>query len=132
MMRNIIRGEYIEETYYTITFDDGCYNGFSFPCDKDGNPDTNDMNYDSWKKNYEYCMSNPDKFVRYNKILKRTFGWREPSHGECSCGETVYLVDEYMGACECPNCGQWYNLAGQELLPPDKWGWDGTPLDDYY
>jgi hypothetical protein len=26
-----------------------------------------------------------------------------------------------MGANECPHCGQWYNVFGQELLPPDQW-----------
>lgn len=48
-------------------------------------------------------------------------GYKPPAYGTCHCGGTVELTDEYMGACECPNCGQWYNLFGQELLPPDMW-----------
>ena len=48
-------------------------------------------------------------------------GYREPAHGICRCGEEVTLIDEYMGSCQCENCGQWYNLFGQELLPPNQW-----------
>lgn len=67
-------------------------------------------------------------------ILRREMyfdGFRERpcAIGECKCGAEVPLMDQYMGACECPGCGQWYNLSGQELLPPEEWGYDGTPLE---
>jgi hypothetical protein len=26
-----------------------------------------------------------------------------------------------MGACQCENCGQWYNIFGQELIDPEYW-----------
>lgn len=41
--------------------------------------------------------------------------------GECECGETVTLYNQYLGACECPKCGRWYNIWGQELNPPHTW-----------
>ena len=37
------------------------------------------------------------------------------------CGEEFYLQDEYLGACECPRCGQWFNLFGQEVTDPSSW-----------
>ena len=37
------------------------------------------------------------------------------------CGAEFYLQDEYLGACECPRCGQWFNLFGQELTDPRGW-----------
>ena len=45
--------------------------------------------------------------------------------GLCACGEHVELADEYMGACQCHGCGQWYNMAGQELIPPEYWDMEG-------
>lgn len=32
-----------------------------------------------------------------------------------------YCMARHLGACEWPTCGQWYNLFGQKLLPPDRW-----------
>ncbi len=78
------------------------------------------------QENFEWCMQHPEKFVRFNYVETTTLRWRSPSTGLCSCGATVYLHSEYMGACQCPKCGTWYSLSGQELLPPDQWGWDGT------
>ena len=48
-------------------------------------------------------------------------GCTEPATGVCECGHRIALWDEYMGACECPHCGRWYNLFGQELNHPDTW-----------
>ena len=46
----------------------------------------------------------------------------EPAIMRCeNCGTEFDLTDEYYGACQCPECGQWYNLFGQTLLPPDEW-----------
>ena len=46
---------------------------------------------------------------------------RTANVGECDCGQTVVLMDRYLGACDCPGCGQWYNLSGQELNDPSTW-----------
>ena len=46
---------------------------------------------------------------------------RTASVGRCKCGEKVVLMGLYMGACDCPSCGQWYNVSGQELKDPSEW-----------
>ena len=43
--------------------------------------------------------------------------------------EKIEMYNAYMGACECPCCGQWYNLFGQSLIDPKYWYEDE---DDYY
>jgi hypothetical protein len=45
------------------------------------------------------------------------------------CGKEFKLQDHYCGACECPNCGEWYNLCGQHLNPPEQWE---EPIDYDY
>ena len=125
MLKDIIRGQVEETVSYELIFDDGADNGFAFNCDKDGNvlPDITD----EVKKNLAYCRKHPEKFVRYAKTVRRKRRFRNPGTGTCSCGATVILTNDYYGACQCEKCGQWYNTSGQELLPPDKWGWDGAP-----
>ena len=39
----------------------------------------------------------------------------------CSCGKTIILEDQYMGACKCPKCGKWYNMFGDRIKTPDEW-----------
>lgn len=46
-------------------------------------------------------------------------------YGVCPyCGSRVYLggpgYTPYMGVVQC-NCGQWYNIFGQALKPPEDW-----------
>lgn len=48
-------------------------------------------------------------------------GYREPNSGVCHCGHRIELYNEYLGACECPYCGQWWNIFGQELKPVEQW-----------
>lgn len=119
MITNYIPSQSVTETKYEIVFDDGAHNGYGFPCDKDGNL-SDDLSPEA-KKNYEYCMEHPEIFGRYNKMISYTRSYRDPAQGTCHCGEQIWLTNDYMGACECPNCGQWYNLFGQELLPPRQW-----------
>lgn len=121
MIKNYTPAQYRIKTSYELVFDDGCNNGFGFPCDKEGNllatnPDT--------KANYIWCMENQDKFKRFNEIIEYKHRIRDEAHGICHCGEKVYLINEYYGACQCGKCGQWYNLFGQKILPPMEWGED--------
>ena len=119
MIANYIESERKEHIEYELCFDDGANNGFGFPCDMNGNlPE--DLN-PAAKENYKYCMEHPEKFARFNKVVKYTRYYTEPARGKCKCGEIIYLTNDYLGACECPKCGQWYNVWGQELLPPDMW-----------
>ena len=120
MIKDFKQGERVTITEYQIAFDDGYNNGFGFPCDKDGNPLTLDDN-PAAKRNYEYCMAHPEEFVRHNEVVAFTRTYRENNSGICDCGNRIELYNSYLGACECPHCGRWYNTFGQELNPPETW-----------
>lgn len=114
----IVKGEIVKEVEYKYEFTDGHGNGYSFDCDKDGNVVIN--NKDA-KANYEWCLEHESEFESVG-LRKRTWSYRENDTGVCDvCGKKILMYDEYMGACECEHCGQWYNLFGQPLLPPDQW-----------
>ena len=124
MLSNYVPSQRIINTDYELEFlYPGRDGGFSFPCRKDGSlyPMT-----EAAKINYEWCVSNEDKFEVYNKITSRKYASTDPAHGRCECGREVYLTNQYYGACQC-ECGRWYNLFGQELNPPDMWE---EPFDD--
>lgn len=122
MLKNMTPRERKTDIYYELMFDDGHCNGFGFPCDADGNvlPFENP----AAAENLKWCFENPSQFSRYAEVVPFRQTYTEPASGDCSCGERVFLTDEYYGACECPKCGKWYNLFGQEILPPDKWETD--------
>jgi len=109
------------EVGYERIFDDGHNNGFGFPCDKNGKL----LGTESWapaaRENYKFCMEHPEKFERFNKIVRLEFRARDNASGICECGARVDLWNQYCGACECPECGRWYNLFGKEILPPEQW-----------
>lgn len=119
MLKDIVKGGYSTEVNYELVFDDGGFNGLVFDCDENGNlPE--DMN-PAAKENYAWAMQHPEKFVRFNKVIKNERTFRDPDKGTCKCGATVWLQSHYYGACQCDGCGQWYNLFGQELNPPETW-----------
>ncbi len=122
MINNYVGAERKLYTFYELCFDDGHGNGCGFPCDANGNVSGL---IDAAKRNLEYCMAHPEKFRRWNKVVAYKQWYSEPARGTCSCGEEIILTDQYYGACECPSCGKWYNLFGQELQPPERWedGW---------
>lgn len=97
--------------------DDG---GYAFPCDKEGMVDVDSLNPTA-RKNYEWCLHNPQEFKYYNEHNVYYTHYTENASGVCSCGNRIELWDEYLGACHCPHCGKWYNLFGQELNPPHTW-----------
>ena len=105
---------------YRLEFDTDNSGGFSFPCDENGIV-VSDLNKDA-KENLKHCLAHPEEFVAYNKVRRHEYSYTEPAKGTCSCGAEIDLSPTYMGACECSNCGKWYNAWGQELLPPDRWG----------
>lgn len=117
MIKNYVPSEWRTNYEYNLVFDDGQGNGFAFPCSEAGEPMLNDCN----RENYEYCQAHPEQFVRFNKVVKDSWRYKVNAHGTCHCGEVVELYDEYLGACHCEKCGQWYNLFGQELKPPAEW-----------
>lgn len=116
---------YQERTHHTLVehslvffYDDN--HGFAFPCDANGNVTISEMT-DCAVNNLTDCMAHPERFQRFGEIRTERRHITDPAHGTCECGEEVYLYDQYMGACECENCGRWYNLFGQEIMPPEMW-----------
>ena len=121
MIKNLIRSHIETQVRYELSFwNNSKGGGYGFPCDENGNLNKETMCEEAIQ-NYEYCLAHPEEFDVFNKVEKMENSYREPASGTCHCGEKVFLQDEYMGACQCPNCGQWYNLCGQELLPPEEW-----------
>ena len=131
MLKDMTPRERKYETQYEIRFFYDKTGGFAFPCDENGKIFKDDLT-DAAKENYLWCLEHPEKFQYYNKLTSWERRYTEPATGICKCGHRIELYDQYLGACECPHCGQWYSLSGQELLPPKDWGWDGTPMDDDY
>lgn len=119
MIKDFKQGEWVTQYWYELTYDDGAFNGYGFPCDENGNP-APDMN-PAALKNLEWCREHPEKFVRFGEVVKHKHSYRENPSGTCRCGERIELWNEYYGACQCPKCGKWYNLFGQELNPPKDW-----------
>lgn len=121
MIKNYVPSEYREVITYELVFDDGCNNGFGFPCDVNGKLLYSEEERPEAYKSLRYCLKHPEEFVRFNKVIEYRHNIRDNAHGTCECGNEVELYDEYYGACRCGKCGQWYNLFGQELLPPKYW-----------
>ena len=118
MISNYVPSQWRTEIEYRLDFDRGDGGGFTFPCDENGNIlTTNPAAMD----NYKYCMEHPEQFKVFNHFTARKYTVRDEPHGVCHCGEHIVLYNQYYGACQCDNCGQWYNLFGQELLPPVNW-----------
>ena len=129
MLKNVVRREHKKVVRFSLEFTDGAGCGFSFPCDRNGAVFMDEMT-ECAKKNLEYCMTHPDEFETWNEVRRDVYTYTEPAHGTCTCGNEVYLYDEYYGACECQKCGRWYNMFGQELLHPSYWETD--PADEDY
>lgn len=120
MLRDYKSATYETVCWQELCFDDGHGNGFVFPCDAKGNPLLTRMQPEAIE-NYHFCMAHPEKFKRWNVVDEREERMRINATGRCICGEFIELWNQYMGACECPKCGRWYNLYGQELNPPETW-----------
>ena len=110
-----------ESTSYSLEFDyrDDSGGGFTFPCDAFGNPRMDEMP-DAAQINYKHCIEDTERFYK-PYVKKHIHRWVEPAVGRCLCGEEVVLESHYMGACQCPKCGRWYNIYGQSLIPPEYW-----------
>ena len=127
MLKNYVGREHKKEIHFSLEFTDGHGNGYSFPCDAAGN--VFPLEYQCARDNLQYCLDHPEEFEVWKEVQREVRKYTEPAHGTCSCGREVYLWDQYYGACEC-ECGKWYNLFGQELLPPDQWELD--PAEEEY
>ena len=128
MIKNYVPSEVKPIVEFHIVFDDGEGTaGYCFACTPSG--EIIDLPKEA-EENYRFCMEHPEQFSRWNEVEKMEREYREPAHGTCICGTEVELYDQYYGACQCPNCGRWYNLFGQSLLPPDQW--ESDPSEEEY
>lgn len=79
------------------------------------------------KDNYEFGVKKCTEGTFYRRIIRHSWRYRANAIAKCHCGAEIELYNEYLGACECPECGRWYNLFGQELNNPEEWesgeGW---------
>lgn len=115
-MAKIIKVPVAKEPAWEINFYINGELSFGFPCHQDGSPIIPETNVAA-RNNYAQCVENhyPYEIVYRPKVMG---GYTDLI---CNCGCRFTLYSEYMGACSCPNCGQWYNIFGQELLPPENW-----------
>ena len=121
MIKNYVPSERKEEMTYEIVFYYEPGGGFGFPSDEHGKVQIDQMQ-PAAVENYQYAIAHPEKYpVAFNKLETRKISWREPARGVCHCGQQIELTDQYLGACECPHCGRWWNVFGQELKPVESW-----------
>lgn len=119
MLKNYTPRQRCEMVGRSLDFTDQYGNGFSFDCDENGNPEFETA---AARRSYEYAMDHPEMFpAKFNEVVTRRWSYMQPAHGTCRCGENVQLTDDYMGACKCEKCGQWYNMYGDELIDPEYW-----------
>ena len=119
-MIEIINPRHTEEIVdYRIEFTDEDGNGCSFPCDENGN--LLPFATDAAEKNYNNSLAHPEMFAIYNEFKTYRREFIVPAVARCHCGSKVMLENQYMSACECPECERWYNLFGQELIDPEGW-----------
>ena len=119
MLKNIIPRETVEVKEYHIEFTDSEGGGYCFNATADGQII---IDNEAQRVNYEYALNHSEKFdVQFNEFTVRKYYYTENASGTCSCGNKVELYNQYLGACQCDNCGRWYNLFGQELLDPEFW-----------
>ncbi len=121
-MKDYTQGEWNTEETYSVLFYNHPDGGYAFPCNQLGEPLFVQMT-EVAQENYRLCMERGAEHYPYafNRIEKHRRSWREPANGICNCGHRIELYNEYLGACECPYCGQWWNLFGQELNNPETW-----------
>lgn len=121
-MMNIVKRDarIVSKTSYELVFDDGCYgarggSSYAFSCDENGNVTTTDKGV---LFNFHNCLEHPEKFRRFNKVIKHTDTWVEDNTvGVCECGLSHQL---HRGDFQC-SCKRWYNGSGQELNDPSEW-----------
>lgn len=108
------------EVHYQIIYEYEDGSGFAFPCDSQGNIYVSELPEAAWK-NLQWCIENANRFVKVNELEVNKWRYRVPASGTCDCGNEIDLIGYYYGATRCEKCGRWYNVFGQELLPPEDW-----------
>ena len=119
MIKKYMPSYWAEYKIYAVIFDDFDNHGHMFPCDKDGI--LKEMSRTK-RSDYEFCMSNPHLFPRFNKVVEYDIPYKIGEKGVCECGYTVSLdkAGMYGGTCECPKCKRVYDIHGVEYSKPKK------------
>lgn len=107
--------EYIVESNLEYRYRDDPDSGFAFPW-RNGAVQLNPQS----EENYKWCQEHPDEIECLGVVKITTSHW-VPSLAKCECGEKFYLDGSYYGSNQCPQCGRWYNIWGQEIRSPDQW-----------
>lgn len=90
--------------YIDFDFDgDPQKGGYRFDADESFNPVFDPQFADTQRESYQRCESDP-RYVR--KEITEEVRITHPAIRQCTCGNAVELVDQYMGACQCDKCGQ--------------------------
>lgn len=90
---------------------------YAFDCDKNGKVDLESLPPNA-QDNYARHIDDPE----YEKIVtKYSSSYIANAVALCECGKEIELYDEYLGASECPYCGQWHNMFGQMVTDPMCW-----------
>ena len=71
--------------------------GYSFPCFEDGTVDTNDSSYESWKQNYEYCISHPEELTMLVLLFKVSLS----SNQQLTCVAAVTTLTWFLLRMDC-------------------------------
>lgn len=104
-----------EVNFYTRDTDEICS---GYPCTENGELKMSEMEQCAIN-NYNKDLKNPNLYYR---VKKWQHTYTENALFRCDCGKEFNLYDSFMGACDCPKCGQWYSiLNGQKLNPVETW-----------
>ena len=89
---------------------------YSYPCNEKGVIDKESLCKEA-AETYEIVSADDGYVPVFEKIVHR---YTEPAQAKCRGGNIFTVKDMFYGCCECDACGQWYNLFGQEVIPPDE------------
>jgi hypothetical protein len=120
MLDNMVKRERVFIEDYALGYEwvDDPSSGFSFECDKEGNPLVEKMG-DPALENLRKCRDGTYDVV-FMGIRDYSRYYTEDAHGTCDCGREVYLHNDYGHGIDC-ECGRIYNSSGQELAPRSQW-----------
>lgn len=118
--------EIIEEEVkeFCLVYEDVHGSGYSFPCDEKGNILWDKCpSPEAIKKSLANAKARQEEWTGKNGEVVTLVSRNR--YGICPCcGHRVYFGGSgwaaYTGTAKC-ECGQWYNVFGQALKPPEDW-----------
>lgn len=114
--RHQVTEEHYERQFRYVKVPGNAWAGF--PCDKGGN--IFPLNPCA-QENFDNLVAGKVPDVEDKGVVFYTTTYIQNAEAKCVCGQIIELHDAHMYACQCPHCGRWFNLSGQELNPPEMW-----------